>query len=175
MPRNELMHVGRRVLVELLIVAKDEDGHIDGTQDGELVCLFKQAALSLEKRSAREEISQLWRDDWGIRRKRSRDKTYTERFRSSLMALISIFLRPIFALFAPRDGRGPGEDWRSRDQDARARLGTRIRRASKKLVGCRSASELVASAPSRTWPVRTWSAALAVVCGVVSIDRRSWP
>lgn len=26
-------------------------------------------------------------------------ETYTERFRSSLMALISIFLRPIFAAF----------------------------------------------------------------------------
>ena len=44
---NEFAHVGRRVLVYLLIVAKDKDGNIDRAEDRELVSLLEQAALAL--------------------------------------------------------------------------------------------------------------------------------
>lgn len=46
---NEVAHVRGRILVELLVVSKDEDGDIDGAEHGELVCLLEQAALALEK------------------------------------------------------------------------------------------------------------------------------
>jgi hypothetical protein len=46
---NKITHVCRRVLVQLLIVAEDENGNIDGAQDGKLVCLLEQAALTLKE------------------------------------------------------------------------------------------------------------------------------
>lgn len=49
-PGDEISHIRRRVLVELLVVAKDEDGDIDGAEDGQLVGLFEQTALSLQER-----------------------------------------------------------------------------------------------------------------------------
>lgn len=46
---DEISHVRRRVLVELLVVAKDEDGDVDGAEDGQLVGLLEQTALSLQE------------------------------------------------------------------------------------------------------------------------------
>jgi len=56
--------------------------------------LLEETTLSLQKRSAQQDMRLAtaketgW--EWGKR-------TYTERFRSSLMALISIFRRPMLA------------------------------------------------------------------------------
>ena len=50
---DEFAHVTRRVLVQLLVAAEDEDGDIDGTEDGELVGLLEQAAFPLQKGTAR--------------------------------------------------------------------------------------------------------------------------
>jgi hypothetical protein len=47
---DEVAHIGGGVLVKLLVCAKDEDCDVDGTQDGKLVCLLEETALSLQKR-----------------------------------------------------------------------------------------------------------------------------
>jgi hypothetical protein len=46
---NEVAHIARGVLINLLVVAEDEDGDIDRAQDGELVSLLEQATLALEE------------------------------------------------------------------------------------------------------------------------------
>ena len=46
---NDLVDVRRRVFIQLLVVAKDNDGDVDGAEDGELVCLLEQAALALQE------------------------------------------------------------------------------------------------------------------------------
>jgi hypothetical protein len=46
---DQVAHVGRRVLVELLVVAKDEDGDIDGAEHRELMRLLEETALALEE------------------------------------------------------------------------------------------------------------------------------
>lgn len=46
---HDLIDVRRRVLVQLLVVSEDDDGDIDGTEDGELVRLLEQAALALKE------------------------------------------------------------------------------------------------------------------------------
>lgn len=46
---DDLVDVGRRVLVQLLVVPEDDDGDIHGAEDGELVRLLEQAALALEE------------------------------------------------------------------------------------------------------------------------------
>src|SRR4051794_7376487 len=56
-PCDEIAHVRRRVLVELLIIAKDEDGNIDGAEDGQLMRLLEQATLSFEKGSKKYRVS----------------------------------------------------------------------------------------------------------------------
>lgn len=62
------------------------------------MCLFEKAALSLQKGAIRDSQSQ---DSRGVSDRIPASamqefwKTYTERFLSSLIALISIFLRPI--------------------------------------------------------------------------------
>lgn len=48
-PLDKLVHVGRGVLVQLLVRAEDEDGNIDGAEHGELVRLLKETALALEE------------------------------------------------------------------------------------------------------------------------------
>lgn len=92
-PRDKVAHVCRGVLVELLVVAEHKDGYIDGAEHRKLVRLLEQAALALEKGpmfvSCIFPIA-AWRG------------TYTERLRSSLMALISIFLRPIVDVVVAR-------------------------------------------------------------------------
>lgn len=78
--------VPRRELVQLLVVPKYDDCDIDGTKHRQLVRFLEQATLSLEERSA-SLIS--------LRSQSHASDTYTDLLRSSLMALISIFLRPI--------------------------------------------------------------------------------
>lgn len=46
---NGLVNVAGRKLVKLLVVAKDDDGNVDGAEDAQLVGLFEQAALALQK------------------------------------------------------------------------------------------------------------------------------
>lgn len=46
---DEVSHVARGVLVQLLVVSKNKDGDIDRTENGELVSLFEQATLSFQK------------------------------------------------------------------------------------------------------------------------------
>lgn len=72
-------------------MTKDDDGHIDGTKNGEFVCLFEETAFSFQKSTARRMVSVIP----GSQRKIPNSETYTERLRSSLIALISIFLRPM--------------------------------------------------------------------------------
>lgn len=72
-------------------MAEYYDSDVDGAENGKLVSLLEQTALALEEGAA-------WKGQrTGLK---ERDATvesgaYTERLRSSLMALISIFLRPI--------------------------------------------------------------------------------
>lgn len=81
-------------LVQLLVVAEHDHGDVDGTEDGELVCLFEQAAFPFEECSVGD-----GREHGGRARRGGSEAawpdTYTERLRSSLIARISIFLRPI--------------------------------------------------------------------------------
>ena len=46
---DQLPHVAGRVLVQLLVLAKDEDGDIHRAKHGELMCLLEQTALALQK------------------------------------------------------------------------------------------------------------------------------
>lgn len=46
---DRLVDVARRVFVQLLIVAEDDDRDVDGAQHGQLVRLLEQAALALEE------------------------------------------------------------------------------------------------------------------------------
>lgn len=46
---NEVSHVCGRILVELLVITKDEDGDINRAQHGELMRLLEQTAFSLQK------------------------------------------------------------------------------------------------------------------------------
>jgi len=49
---DSLVDVARRELVELLVIAKDDDCDIDGTENTELVCLLEQAAFALQEGAA---------------------------------------------------------------------------------------------------------------------------
>ena len=46
---DQLAHITRGVLVELLVAAEDEDGNIDRAKHGELMRLLEQTALSLQE------------------------------------------------------------------------------------------------------------------------------
>ena len=48
---EDLSNITTRVLVQLLVVAKDYDGDIDGTEDGKLMRLLEKTAFALEKGS----------------------------------------------------------------------------------------------------------------------------
>lgn len=48
-PPNDLVDVRRRVLVQLLVVPKDNNSDVDGAQDGELMRLLEQTTFALEK------------------------------------------------------------------------------------------------------------------------------
>jgi hypothetical protein len=98
-PGDELPHVTGGVLVQLLVLAKDEHGDIDRAQYGQLMCLLEEAALALQEGARVRHISSVScsKSEFGSKREPvgCEWRTYTERFLSSLMALISIFLRPI--------------------------------------------------------------------------------
>lgn len=49
---DRLVDVTGGELVQLLVVAKDDDGDIDGAEDGQLVGLFEKTALALEEGAA---------------------------------------------------------------------------------------------------------------------------
>jgi hypothetical protein len=86
--RQNLSYITTRVFVQLLVIAKYDDRDIDGAEDGQLMRLLEQTAFALEESSV--DVSKL------IASRLART-TYTERFLSSLMALISIFRLPIAA------------------------------------------------------------------------------
>lgn len=44
-----LGNVSRREFVELLIVAKNDDGDVDGAEDGEFVRFFEETSFALQK------------------------------------------------------------------------------------------------------------------------------
>lgn len=46
---DQLSHVARRVLVQLLVLAEDEDGDIDRAKDGELMCLLEKTTFALQE------------------------------------------------------------------------------------------------------------------------------
>jgi hypothetical protein len=96
---NRLVDISRRELVKLLIVTEDDDRDINLAEDRKFVRLLEEASLSLEESPIYlVSIKKLTECDSCIRWNQSRLRsTYTERFLSSLMALISIFLRPIAA------------------------------------------------------------------------------
>ena len=77
-------------------MAKDDDSDIDGAEDSELMSLFEETAFSLQKGTENRNMSAMPNNP-GARRiiPKATNKTYTERLRSSLIALISIFLRPM--------------------------------------------------------------------------------
>jgi hypothetical protein len=48
-PANGLVDVARGKLVELLVVAEDDDSHVDGAEHRELMRLLEQAAFALQE------------------------------------------------------------------------------------------------------------------------------
>ena len=46
---NIFIDIAGREFIELLIVAEDDDGNIDGAEDGQLMGLFEQAGFALEE------------------------------------------------------------------------------------------------------------------------------
>ena len=53
MPPNSIIDIPGRELVKLLVVAEYYDGNIDGAEDGEFVCLLKEAAFALQESPVR--------------------------------------------------------------------------------------------------------------------------
>jgi len=48
-PAQSLTNITRRKLVELLVVAEDDHGNVDGAEYGQLVGLLEEAPFSLEE------------------------------------------------------------------------------------------------------------------------------
>jgi hypothetical protein len=48
-PANRLVDIARGEFVELLVVAEDDDGHIDGAEHRELMRLLEKTAFALEE------------------------------------------------------------------------------------------------------------------------------
>lgn len=69
---DQFAHVARRVFVEFLVAAKNEDGNIDGAQDRELVRLLEQAAFALQKGAAHARVSSSQANPRGRRRPQQR-------------------------------------------------------------------------------------------------------
>lgn len=116
-----VIDVARRVLVQLFVVAEDDHCHIDRAQDGEFMCLLEKTALPFEERPVLKMSDSLISIDGitgigalepalhpcgrvPVPRPFARlttqrtGLTYTERLRSSLMALISILRLPMMSL-----------------------------------------------------------------------------
>lgn len=55
---QDLCNITTRVFVQLLIIAKDYDCDIDGTEDGELMRLLEQATFALKERSVGKSTDQ---------------------------------------------------------------------------------------------------------------------
>ena len=49
MPCDEVLNVARGVLVELLVLTKDDDCYVDLTQYRQFMSLFEETALALDK------------------------------------------------------------------------------------------------------------------------------
>ncbi len=81
-------NIARRILVKLLVIAKYDDCDINGAQNGELMSFFEQSTFALQE-SSKVTARLAMVDDSGC------IPTYTDLFRSSLIALISIFLLPM--------------------------------------------------------------------------------
>lgn len=62
-----LPNVARRVFVQLPVLTEDDDCHIHGAKDGELVRLLEEATLALQERSGKrlDELCERgwWEDD----------------------------------------------------------------------------------------------------------------
>jgi hypothetical protein len=54
-PANGLVDVARRKLVQLLVVAEDDDGDVNRAQHRQLVRLLEQAAFALQKSAAQDQ------------------------------------------------------------------------------------------------------------------------
>jgi hypothetical protein len=87
---DRFVNITRREFIELLVVTKDDDSDVDGTEYAQLVCLLEQAAFALQEGAATKKPLALTGLKW-----KKGGGPYTERFLSSLMGRISIFLRPI--------------------------------------------------------------------------------
>ena len=90
MSSDHIINVPRGKFVQLLVVAENDDGHVDGAEDGQLMRFLEQTTFAFEKGAVIIKSGR-WLSSKG-------SMTYTERFRSSLMALISIFLLPIVSV-----------------------------------------------------------------------------
>lgn len=87
-------------------MSEDDHRYVDRTQDRKLMSLLEETAFALEEGS--DTITYQYVVEylvWWCTCKGCWRSTYTERFLSSLIALISIFLRPIIA-YAEADARG---------------------------------------------------------------------
>ena len=100
-----LIDVARGELIQLLVVPKDNNSHVDGTQYGQLVRFLEETALAFKECSVSDAALALSIVFgavlcilWTPRTPHighQHPVTYTERFRSSLIALISILRRPM--------------------------------------------------------------------------------
>lgn len=43
------MDVARRELVKLLVLPKDDNGNLDRTEDGQLICLLEQSTFAFQE------------------------------------------------------------------------------------------------------------------------------
>jgi hypothetical protein len=98
---QDLSNISRRILVELLVVSEDYDCDIHRAEDGKLMRLLEQSTFAFQESAVEVHVSV-------IRTFGDVSTTYTERFLSSLMALISIFRRPM--MNATRQSRVLGVD-----------------------------------------------------------------
>jgi uncharacterized membrane protein YebE (DUF533 family) len=48
-PANRFVDIARGKFVELLVVAEDDDGHVDGAEHRELMRLLEETAFALEE------------------------------------------------------------------------------------------------------------------------------
>jgi hypothetical protein len=94
-------------------VTENNNGYVNGTENSELMRLLEKTTLSLQERTEFEKalVSYELKRILG-------SSTYTERLRSSLMALISIFLRPMMGDYG-RTECAPIERLRGNGSDSR--------------------------------------------------------
>jgi len=71
-PPDNLIDIRGRVLVQLLVMTENDDGDIDGAEDGELVRLLEQAAFALEEGHGSVAVISNWRVTSGVRKRRKK-------------------------------------------------------------------------------------------------------